>query len=123
MTDPIEAELLAAQANYQAAPIRRRAAVKAAKDAGWSEYRIAKLWGVHHNTVAKIVDTLARQEIPMRTLQIDGTAGAVQAVMADLWPGEIQPGVGGGTLVEVTLPDDKADELVRELLRRGYSVH
>jgi hypothetical protein len=123
MSDPIADELDAAQANYLAAPIRRRAAVQAALNAGWTQYRIAKRWGVHHNTVAKIIETIDRQEVTVRTLQIDATAGAVQAVMADLWPGQMQPSVGGGALVEVTLPEDRADELVAELTDRGYAVN
>jgi DNA-binding NarL/FixJ family response regulator len=59
--DPIAAELDAAQAAYLEAPARRQEAVRRAIAAGWTQYRIAKRWGVHHNTVAAIVQTIDKQ--------------------------------------------------------------
>lgn len=73
---------------------------------------------VTHQTIANRI----AKGVPMRTLTIDATAGAVQAVMADLWPGQMHPGTGGGAYVEVTLPGDKADALTEALAASGYNV-
>jgi predicted transcriptional regulator len=96
------------------------AAVAAAWASGMPQTEIARESGLSREGVRKILN---RQEIPMRTLTIDATAGAVQAVMADLWPGQMQPGIGGGAYVEVTLTEDKATELEGALERSGYPVH
>lgn len=64
--DPIERELAEAQTAYKDGVAklteRRRRAVKAAMDAGWSQYRIAKLWQVRHNTIAAIVESIKKHE-------------------------------------------------------------
>lgn len=105
--------------HYADAAQRRDQAIHTLKANGVTIAEIVRLSGLSRTGVEKII---ARQETPMRTLQIDATAGAVMAVMADLWPGQLQPSVGGGVLVEVTLPEDRAAELVTELNKRNYFV-
>jgi hypothetical protein len=82
-----------------------------------TQTQIASESGLSREGVRKI---LARQEPPMRTLTIDATAGAVQAVIADVFPGRLQPGIGGGRMAEVTLPEEDAETLAAELAARGY---
>ena len=47
----IEKELLAAQSGFLRFRKRRQAAVRAAADADWSPYRIAKVWKADETTV------------------------------------------------------------------------
>lgn len=96
------------------------AAIAAARADRMPQTQIAHESGLSREGVRKII---ARQEIPMRTLTIDATAGAVQAVIADVFPGRIQPGIGGGRMAEVTLPGDDAETLAAELTARGYDVY
>jgi DNA-binding NarL/FixJ family response regulator len=63
--DPIERQLVDAQAAIEAAREAtrvRQQAVRAALDAGWTKYRIAKTLGVNAPTVDSIIRTLERQE-------------------------------------------------------------
>jgi hypothetical protein len=56
--DPIEKELRAAQSAYLRAPIRRRRAVLAARDADpdhWTIYRLARTLGVGERTIRAIL--------------------------------------------------------------------
>ena len=64
-SDPIERQLRDAQKGIDAlrdAVGVRQQAVKKARAAGWSKYRIAKVLGVNAPTVDSIVKTLERQE-------------------------------------------------------------
>jgi DNA-directed RNA polymerase specialized sigma24 family protein len=61
----IERELTEAQADVvkaRAAPARRRKAVAAARDAGWSKYRIAATLGVKGPTVDSIIASAGREQ-------------------------------------------------------------
>jgi DNA-directed RNA polymerase specialized sigma24 family protein len=60
----IERELIAAQAEVKKAreaPLRRRKAVMAARDAGWSKYKIAATLGVKGPTVDSIIASAKRE--------------------------------------------------------------
>lgn len=62
--DPIEARLRAAQAAMTTADEilrERRAAVAAAREAGWSKYKIAATLGVKGPTVDSIVRAIERE--------------------------------------------------------------
>lgn len=61
----IERELTEAQADViaaKAAPQRRRSAVMAAREAGWSKYKIAAVLGVGAPTVDSIIASAERQK-------------------------------------------------------------
>lgn len=61
----IERELVEAQADIvkaRAAPVRRRKAVMAARDAGWSKYKIAATLGVKGPTVDSIIESAGREK-------------------------------------------------------------
>lgn len=64
----IEQELIAAQADIEAAKAarrRRQAAVMAARAAGWSKYRIASVLGVKGPTVDSIIAAAERESGPV----------------------------------------------------------
>jgi transcriptional regulator with XRE-family HTH domain len=112
-------EAIAALNAYRDARTGLHPAVLAARDHKLTQQQIADESGLTRQGVQKI---LGRQEIPMVTVITDATAVALQVNVQDLYPGQIAPGIGGGIYPEVTLPADKADQLIATLTDKGYKA-